>query len=406
MKIGNVWIIFRKEFLDVLRDRRTLLSMILLPIVIFPLLISGLGSFAAGQMEKIENRSSPVVVIGGEGAPDLLTALQHNEGLQIITTISDSAVVSEMLMDHVVQAVLYISPDFDLSVGNGQQGESSQQILIWYDKSRTESELVMKKVRTVLSAYRESLVQRNLEEEGLPQSFLEPFRIETQNRASESQMAGALLGMLLPYIVILLAVVGSTYSAIDLTAGEKERGTMETLLVCPASRLELVLGKFFTTMIVSTVTALLAVVSMSLTFMVPGSIMSQGMGSAWGGALNPITFGIVILLMLPVTALFAAVLIAIAVNARSYKEAQSYVYPVIILSIFPAIASMMPGFEADLKMALIPVLNVSLILRDAFMGIYNVNIICLTFASSVVYAAGAIFIAVRVFQKESVLLRI
>ncbi len=406
MKLEIVWVIFRKEFLDVLRDRRTLISMILLPILLFPLLIGGLGSIMTGQMDKLESRSSPIILLGGELAGGLTACLQQDEGLQVITTIEDSAVASQMLEEHVVQAVVFIPDAFDITSTSDTDDRGSNQINIWYDKSHTESALTMRKVRDDISAYRDSLAQQELQVRGLPDYIVKPFLIETDNRASESKMAGAMLGMLLPYIVILLTVVGSTYSAIDLTAGEKERGTMETLLVCPASRLELVIGKFLTTATVGSITAILAVISMTITFMGPGSIMTHELGPDTSLSIDPLAFGMVFLLLLPIAALFAAVLIAIAINARSYKEAQSYSYPVVLATIVPAIASMMPGVEISAKMALIPVISVSLILRDAFVGTYEPMLIMLSFCSSIVYAAFAIFIAVRIFQKESVLLRI
>ena len=405
MKLGNVWIVFRKEFLDVLRDRRTLFSMILLPIVVFPFLTLGVGSFFEGQYEKLEQRSFPVIVLGSKNAPELMAALGEEPGLQLIPSIEDSALALEMLLDQTVQAVLCIPPDFGGSVADGSGDGNPSAAEIWYDKSHTKSGMTERKLRNKLADYREDIVRRNLEARGLSYELVEPFTITSHNQASQSKMTGATLGMLLPYMVILLAMVGSTYSAIDLTAGEKERGTMETLLVCPASRLELVLGKFLTTMLVGFITAILAVISFSATLLSPGSFLSREIGGGASLSLDPFAYGMVFLLLLPVTALFAAALIAIAVNARSYKEAQSYVYPLILIIIFPAIASMLPGVEVDMRMALVPVLNVSLALRDAILGTFNLNLILLTFASSALYAAFAIFVAVRIFQKESVLLR-
>lgn len=402
MRLGTVLVIFRKEFLDVLRDRRTLLSMILLPLVIFPFLTAGLGSFMVGQIGKIEKRSSPIVLLGDDRAPELTSALQESPGLQLIASIEDSSLALEMLLDQTVQAVIYIPEGFTSSI---EEADKNKSIEIWYDDSQPESNVGYNKVQRLLSAYRDSLVHRELENRGLPVSLIQPFVIEVKNRASQLKMTAAALGMILPYMVILLTMVGSTYSAIDLTAGEKERGTMETLLVSPATRLELVLGKFLTTTLAGLITAIIAVFSMSATFMIPGSIMSQEVGGEVQFTFDPMAYGIVLLLLIPVAALFAAVLIAVAINARSYKEAQSYVYPFILVVLLPAITSMLPGVETDSRMALIPVMNVSLALRDALMGTFDISTLVLTFVSSVLYAACAIFIAVRIFQKETVLMR-
>jgi sodium transport system permease protein len=325
--------------------------------------------------------------------------------LQVITTIEDSALALEMLQDRTIEAVLYIPDAFQSSLSSENHSQNVADIQIWFDASRQESDLTENKLTKRLRRYREILVSEELQKRGLPPNLVEPFRIQSVNLAGGSKMAGAVLGMMLPYLIVLLTIVGSTYSAIDLTAGEKERGTMETLLVSPATRLELVLGKFGATMTAGFITAMLAVISLTVTVFAPGSIFSRELGTETTFSMDPAAYLLVFLLLIPVAAFFAAVLIAIAVNARSYKEAQSYVYPVIIISIFPAIASLLPGLENNLKIALIPVVNVSLVLRDAFAGVYEPEMIIMTFLSSFVYAAFAVFIAVRIFQRESVLLR-
>ncbi len=405
MKWRNIFIIYRKEFLDVLRDRRTLLSMILLPILLFPLMTVGLGGLLAGQRDKLEKRSFPIVVLGAGRVPDLVSALQEKPGLQIITTIDDSALAREMLEDRTIEAVVYVPGEFSSSLLSGSESGETADLQIWYDAARQESDLTESKLKQRLRDYRESLVTRELQKRGLPPNLTEPFGIRSVNLAGGSKMAGAVLGMLLPYMIVLLTIVGSTYTAIDLTAGEKERGTMETLLVSPATRLELVLGKFGATMTTGFITAILAVVSMTVTVFAPGSLFNRELGGETAFSMDLTAYLLVFLLMIPIAAFFAAVLIAIAVNARSYKEAQSYVYPVIIAAIFPALTSMMPGLENSVKTALIPVVNVSLVLRDAFTGIYEPGMIAVTFLSSFVYAAFAVFVAVRIFQRESVLLR-
>jgi sodium transport system permease protein len=406
MNWRKVWIIFRKEFLDIIRDRRTLISMVLLPIAIIPLLMLGVGSMMSSQIEKLEKRNSPVILLNSRWAPELLEVLQDTPGLQIIHSIQDTSTAFAMLQDRTVMAVIRVPDGFEGRLTAERELADSLQVRIEYDMSNQESQMALSKVKDALNAYRQQVVQRQLTRMNLSPYLIEPFSIQTENRASEAQMTGAALGMFLPYLVIILAMTGCTYPAIDLTAGEKERGTMETLLVSPASRLDLVLGKFLTTMLAGFITAVLTIFSMTITLVSGASMFSDEMqGAGFSLSLNPIAFLMVFLLFVPLVALFASLLIAIAINARSYKEAQSYVYPLLILVIVPALTSMMPGVEAQTRMALIPVVNVSLILRDTLMGIYNPALIALTFLTSIAYAGIGIFISFRVFQKETVLLR-
>ncbi|RJP74778.1 MAG: ABC transporter permease [Candidatus Zixiibacteriota bacterium] len=405
MKLANVFIIFRKEFLDVLRDRRTIVSMVLLPILIIPIMTLGLGTFMSSQIKKLEKAQSPVVVIGGQWAPELMALLEEKAGLQIIPSIQDTATVLQMLQEKSIHAALVIPEGFEGLLSADRAPVDSLRLRLLFDKSKTESEMVMARMKSLLQDYREQQIRRQLEIRSLPVSVIEPFYIATENRATEAQMAGAVMGMLLPYLVILLAMTGCTYPAIDLTAGEKERGTLETLLVSPASRLELVLGKFLTTMLAGFITASLTLTSMLVTFAMGARMGSDTDLEGMAFSLDPLALITIFLLFVPVAALFASTLIAIAVNARSYKEAQSYVYPLMFLVIIPAMTSMVPGIEVDLRMAFIPVVNVALILRNALMGSYDFALIALTFLSSTLYAAAGVFTAVRVFQKETVLLR-
>lgn len=406
MKLENVWIIFRKEFLDILRDRRTLMSMILLPMLVVPLLMIGIGGMVSSQMNKMKEKRSPVALLGSRWAPVLLDSLKQAKGLQIIPDVKDTSTAVSLLQDKSIQAAVVVPENFEAVLQSPNQADDSLQIRIIFDQSNLESEMVKGKVKDALENYRQGMIQAELHRRQLPHSVVEPFYIRDDNRASPEKVAGASMGMLLPYMIILMIMVSCQYPAIDMTAGEKERGTMETLLVSPASRLEIVLGKFLTTMVAGLVSGSLSMTSM---------LISMSMGfTAFGGKetagqmalhFDPLAWGMVVLLILPIAAIFASVLMAIAVNARSYKEAQSYVQPLMILIIVPAITSMIPGLEVDARMAFIPVVNVSLIIRNAFIGQYDPMLITLTFLSSVIYAAFAIFVAVRIFQKETVLLK-
>jgi sodium transport system permease protein len=197
------------------------------------------------------------------------------------------------------------------------------------------------------------------------------------------------------------------YPAIDLTAGEKERGTMETILSSPVSRLDLVLGKFLLVFSASLTTAILSVISMGSSFYFLGH--SHAVASSGGQGLQMnlgwISIVAVFLMALPLSVLFSALLMTIALFAKTYKEAQSYLTPMTFVVVIPAVASLMPGVELTPKLALIPILNTSLICKEIITGTYHWNSIALIFASTCIYAAVAIFLAIKMFQRESVLFR-
>ncbi|MFI5355860.1 MAG: ABC transporter permease, partial [Opitutales bacterium] len=224
-----------------------------------------------------------------------------------------------------------------------------------------------------------------------------------------------LLGGIVPYLIIILCFTGAMYPAMDLTAGEKERGTMETLLCSPVARLDLVLGKFLMVLTGSLSAMLLALTSMGLSAAVGGMLFvggkaAAGSSAAGAGALLPIIdpAGLlgVVAMILPVAVLFSAILFTVALFAKSYKEAQSYIGPMIIVVIMPAIIGMLPGIELNARLALVPILNLSLVCKEMLSGVWHWPYIGLIFGSTCVYAGVALALAVRMFNRESVIFRV
>ncbi len=198
------------------------------------------------------------------------------------------------------------------------------------------------------------------------------------------------------------------YPAIDLTAGEKERGTIETILCSPVSRVHLVLGKFFMVLTASLFAAGLSITSIALTFSAAKAAV------AYLTQPEALTFQIhiglqgaaaVFLMVLPLAVFFSAALLAIALFANSYKEAQSYHSPLLIIVILPALISVLPGVDLNAPLSLVPVLNTSLVSKEIIAGRYHWNYIALIFTSSCAYAAAALWVAIKLFQREEVLFR-
>ena len=202
----------------------------------------------------------------------------------------------------------------------------------------------------------------------------------------------------------MLCLTGAMYPAMDLTAGEKERGTMETILASPASRAEIVLGKFLLVVTASLVTAALSILSFAITIFGGAELFSE-LTKNFVIAVSTRALLAVLVMILPLSLIFAAALLAISVMARSYREAQTYITPLMFIVILPAMASFLPGVELNAKLALVPILNVSLVSKEIFSGQYPWGLIALIFLSTTAYAAAAIYLAVRQFSREEVLFR-
>jgi sodium transport system permease protein len=403
MPLQNIGIVYRKELTEALRDRRTLISTLLVPLLLFPLLSVGFGALAVTLVKKAEEETPKVMVLGGADSPGVLEALRASRKIEVVPATPDW---KDQIINKEIRAAIAIPDGFEASLAQ----ENPQTIEIYKYEGELKSSISADTVERSLKAYRDKVIEARLDANHVPASVLTPFHIKQDNVAPLEKVGGAAFGGIIGYMVILLCLTGGMYPAMDLTAGEKERGTMETILSSPISRLDLVLGKFFLVLTASLVTAALSVLSMGVSFWGMQQLKAFDVSKNPDAAAMQLQIKLpavlsVFLMALPLAVLFSAGLITISLFAKSYKEAQSYVSPLMILVIVPAVAAMLPGVELTAKLALIPILNVSLLCKELVTGTYHWNFIALIFLSTCVYAAAALFLAVKMFQREDVLFR-
>jgi len=396
----NIVCVYRKELTEWLRDRRTLISTVLVPLLAFPVLMVGMVSLSSMLIGKAEKETPKIMVLGGEDSPMVLEKLRGVDNLQIVPTTDDW---KQKISEKEIRAAVEIPKNFQASLDRNEP----ETVQIYFYEGELKSSFGANHVEKFFKDYRDTVIEKRLSSRNLPASIIKPFEVKQENVAPPEKVSGAALGGILGYMVILLSMTGAIYPAIDLTAGEKERGTMETILSSPISRLDLVLGKFFLVLSASLTTAILSIISMGTSFYVVGK---SGAMSAKDAAVLQLHIGLatvlsVFLMALPLAVLFAAVLLTIALFAKSYKEAQSYLTPMTFVVVIPAVASLLPGIDLTAKLALVPILSTSLVCKEIVAGTFHWNFIFLIFLSSSVYAAAAIFLAVKTFQRESVLFR-
>lgn len=402
MKLRDIGIIYRKEMKDTLRDRRALISMIVVPILLMPLLTIGIGVLSAEIVGRAMEEIPKVMILGGADSPDITAELRAQSDMLVVPAGSDYA---QQIEDKRIRAAVEIPPDFDASLAAG----TPSTVTVYDYEGDLKSGIAADRLQKFFGDLRDRTVRDHLAAQRLPDALIHPFEIREQNVVSREKVTGAMVGGIVPYFVILLCLTGAIYPAIDLTAGEKERGTMETILSSPVSRTDLVFGKFLTVLTASLATAFLAVLSMAVSFGIgKGLLMSltdAGQGNDFTLTINPGSVAAVFAMVLPLAVLFSAALLAIALCAKSYKEAQSYLQPLTIIVVVPGIVSLLPGVDLNARLALIPILNTSLVSKEILMGTYHWHYIALIFISSCVYAAAALTVAVRLFEREDVLFR-
>jgi|LauGreDrversion4_2_1035121.scaffolds.fasta_scaffold16108_5 sodium transport system permease protein len=414
MNAAHVWIIYRKELRDALRDRRTLISSIVVPTLLMPLLLFGVGKVMQRAVAEAREEVPAVAVLGGAGAPELLARLAGDARVRLVPVPADwrEAIAAKRL-----RAVVEVPERLEERV---RAGEAAPAVRIFHYQGELKSENGARVTERIVGEHRERVVTERLAARGLGPEAVRPFEVRRENVAPPEKVGGNLFGGLVPYFIILLCFTGAIYPAMDITAGEKERGTMETLLCSPVARLDLVLGKFLLVLTGSLASMFFVVASMAGSALVGGALFLGTSGAAAAGALppgaaaagagslptiDPLGLVGVFAMVLPVAVLFSAVALTVSLFAKSYKEAQSYLGPLIIVVLLPGMIAALPGTELTARTALIPLLNLSLVCKEMLSGSWPWGYIALIFGSSSLYAAGALALAVRMFNREDVLFR-
>jgi sodium transport system permease protein len=396
MSWKNIKLIFIKELVGTIRDKRTIIAMIIIPLIFYPLLFMGIGYFNRIGSIKSEEAASKIMIYGAEFAPQLVKHLQDYEKIEVLTIEDDSPA---KLQNGNIQAVLVVPPDFKYKI----EQEEPNKLILKYDTTEAKSRIAKQRIIQVIEKYKDEIILQRLSRLDLKEEFLTPLILQEENIATAEKMTGSFLSVLLPYLIIILIFAGAMHTAVDITAGEKERGTIATLLVSQISRLEIVLGKCFAVILISFTSMVLGLVGLTLAFLSGTTIMGGIEGVKFGISFH--TVCLIFLVLFPLVGLASAVLVMVGIFARNIREASNYITPIYMLTIFLGIISISQGMELTGKMFLVPVLNSSFVFKELLMGKIYWNHIITTFSANMVIAGLALFGATRLFSKEEVLFR-
>jgi sodium transport system permease protein len=432
MNWSNVKLIFLREVRDQLRDRRTLFTIAVLPLLLYPLL--GMTFLQVAQF--VHERPTHIWVVGADHLsqdPPLIDGDHFHADvcsadearLLVLDTerrVPDhlppgefAAHARRLIQDGTYSAVVLFPDGFAQALekfratngGNAAHsgvapGLPTPELI--FDAANDKSRVTNVRLRRVLSTWQRQIVRQYLSERNISPNVTDPFAIKDVDVSVEMSRRAAFWSKVLPFVVFVWALTGAFYPAVDLCAGEKERGTLETLLSSPAQRSEIVMGKLLTIMGFSSATALLNLLNMTLTGTVV--IMLQPNQFPIGAPPAAAVFWLV-LALIPISALFSALALAIAAFARSTKEGQYYLMPLLVISLPLMILPVLPSVEMNLGTSLVPITGMMLLLKAMVEG---------QFADVAIYAPPVLFVtggccylairwAVDQFNNESVLFR-
>lgn len=390
--------IAKKEVIDISRDRRTIIMMVVVPLFLIPVLLGTVFKITKSMADKASEKQLKVQIYGQEYAPDLYQAFADMDKVIILDQIPTDSIQS-YIQQEFLDVAIHVDSDYKVNIAKNGQAKIRIQF-----KGTDSFGITKDRINGVLKKFENQIVSERMDRLNLKPEVVRAYNINYEDVASRQEKFGKIAGGWFPYVFIIFGFMGAMYPALDLGAGEKERGTLETILSSPASRLDIVLGKFLVVLLAAFLTAFLALGGMAVGIQripdIPPEVLI-----VINEVLNPKTIGLIMTLVLPVAAFFSAMLLGLSIYARSFKEAQSIVAPLNIVIIFPAVIGTLPGMELNAITSLIPVLNVSLASKDIIAGVINPLYMAEVYMSLFGFAGLAIFWCVKMFNWEKTIFR-
>lgn len=397
-----MWTVYLKEMLELLRDRKTFIFTVLVPIVAMPLIFAGFGYLTSSMFKRSEVAKLPYAVFGKTNAPALAARFASEPSFREVA-LADEHQIKAAIDDDRIKFALVIPDGFDQTLAAHRQAG----VVLHYNNA-VAVDITKKRVSTIIDDHNAALREEALSAMRMNKAelryVLNPIRLEEISTAGNRERVGAVVGGFLPYILLMVCLMAAMYPAIDLGAGEKERGTLETLLLAPIPRTSLVLAKFLVLFTVGLCSALLMVASLGLLMTLVGNqaegAMAQMVRSVGAGDL-----AMVALMLVPTAAIFASTLLAISIYAKSYKEAAGMISPLMMLVIVPIVVAMLPGVELNWFWSMVPLTNVSLAMKELVKGTMDYRMFAAILLSTTLIAGALLAWCRWWFTREEVLFR-
>ncbi len=386
--------LYKKEIIDVLRDKKTVLMMLVVPLVVYPLLI--VVTMQVMAMVSTELSESTYII-----AVDTADGTEYSD--IFVDNAEEGYYFKLVEVDDYSQALR--AQGIDAYITN--ENKNGKEIFkVYYLSAVTNSSYAAGMIEDVLTEYSNRTTVKLIEEAGLDvETVLAPVDIEFNDMSSNEESAGNMMGNLISFMLVVSLLMGTMYPAIDTTAGERERGTLETVLTLPVSNQELIMSKFLTVATIGIVSAILNVISMGgiSVYMIK---MMEDMGAA---QMNVDMMRFAPALLVCVLCIFAfavfisAITMCVCAFAKTYKEANNYITPLMLVVMFASFVGFVPNIELTSNMALVPVANICLLIRDILVFKFDIGIIAIVLISNIAYGIIAVMLLGKIYNSEAIL---
>lgn len=420
LSLSRTWRLALKELKEILRDRRTIATLVLMPLLLYPLMGVMVKRGLLSSVQTTNTASFRIAIESGEEVAHSIRELTAGSLLLPPKPEPETAAVDNPLAEltpaatsekppaeHFYQTDPGYTVESEVRSGNADLGVRIEPVesgpagigtgLRWTIIRREGSALSDQAYEYVirrLEALNEQRIQEALAASGI---VIPPRAVIAEQAVSADSSPPSPLITFIPLVLVLMTMTGAVYPAIDLTAGERERGTMEILVAAPVPRLSLLAGKFVAVLVVALLTASVNMVSMFAT------LFTLGLDGAILGGSGLRVIPLVMLMMVVFAGFFSAVLLSLTSIARSFKEAQAYLIPLMLISLTPGVFSLMPDLQMGPLLAVTPLVNIVLTGRDLLQGSFHLLTFTIVILSTTFYGITALAVAARVFGSDSVL---
>ncbi|MBU1100246.1 MAG: ABC transporter permease subunit [Bacteroidetes bacterium] len=391
MNIKKILTLFLKEMNEVFRDKKSLTMMIFIPLILYPFVLISTGYFSGNEINKVKNLKQSISIF----CPDPMQQVPLIEELKKTLVVIKSTNPRLMLNKGEVEAVVEV---------NSCRLTGTSEFVIYFDKTRLGSVTAEKKIKVILEKGKKRNIVERLRAYNITEKILENFKIESINIASSDQMGAFIVSKIFPLMILILLFSGAMHNAISITAGEKQRQTLETILVSPLTRTEIVIAKYLTIFCTSLISTIIGLISLYLVFSYGFYMISNLTTESF--SLSAVGLLLMFISIIPLSILFSSVLFMVGCWARTYKEAELYNTGILIIIIAIGIMTTNTQENIDINYFLFPVFNVVLTLKELLKEQVNVLHISLTVFTTFIYSFISLIISQRLFSKEAIILRI
>ncbi len=387
--------LFKKEMLDVLRDKKTVLMMVVVPLVIYPLIML-LSMQVMTTVSQDMAKSTYNICVQGDKLEEYSQLIKDVDEESYSVNLVSSSDIEGDLLNGSIDAYLVV-----------EEKDGSDLINIHYLSASTRSNYAVDVVLEVIDEYAKGETEAALVEAGLdPDKVLNPVKVRYVDKSTAEESTGSLMGSILPFMLVVSILMGTMYPAIDTTSGEKERGTLETVLTLPVTSQELIFSKFLAVGLFGIASALLNLISMCGVMAYMFNMMSSLGAEVFGSFdvskfIPPMIIGVLCVFAFAI--FVSALSMCVCAFAKSYKEANNYITPVTLVVMLASFISFIPNIELTRNMSLVPVANLCLLLRDLLVFKFNYINIMLVLISNIIYGVVAVLILGKIYNSESIM---